>query len=340
MRGRVTRGGEPVAGTTLSIHPSLPGGRGLFSSRSAETGADGTFSVEGVAPGESTVVVDAPGERDGIRSRVTFETAIVVPADSDPVLEISVPTGGVEGRVRTSPANRPLFSAAIEVEPQSGDDHGRRGGSATTDRDGRFRLAGLPAGTYRVRARGTEEDGCAPGVASDVVVADGALTTVEFALQEEGRALVEVVDERGEPVREAWVTLRRAEEEERADPRGTPWVTDSGGLARMRRISPGTYYASAGELGGFVGFSDKGTVLPGRETRFRIRLVVGVEARVAVLDAGGQPVVEPRVSFLDGEKRRVGAYLQEEEGVPPERRRARARLVPGEYLLRVSAEGF
>jgi carboxypeptidase family protein len=340
VRGRVTRGGEPVGGADLAIRPSTAGGHSPFSHRSAETESDGTFVLERVVPGEAIVSVHAPGERDGSRSLVMFEKAVVVPADSEPFLEIPVPTGGVEGRVRTSPADRPLFNATIEVEPQSPDDLGRLGGSATTARDGRFRLAGLTAGTYRVRARGTEEDACAPAVTTDVVVADGALTAVDFALQEEGRALVEVVDERGEPVREAWVTLRRVEEEEREDPRGTPWVTDSAGLARMRPISPGTYYASAGELGGLVGFSDKDTVFPGRETRFRIRLVGGVEARVAVLDADGQPVAEPRVSFLDAEKRRVGAYLREEEGVPPERRRARARLAPGEYLLRVSADGY
>ncbi|MCI0587782.1 MAG: carboxypeptidase-like regulatory domain-containing protein [Planctomycetes bacterium] len=340
VRGRVTRSGEPVAGAVVWIGPFLAARRPSFPHKTAETGPDGTFVLEGVVPGESKVSVDAPSGPDGSRSLATFEVTVVVPADSETFLEISVPTGGIEGRVRASPADRPLFSAAVEVEPLSMEETGRCGGSARTDRDGRFRLPGLPAGTYRVRARAPEDDACAPAVATDVVVADGALTTVDFDLQEEGRALVEVVDERGEPVREAWVVLRRVEEEEQLDPRGTPWVTDSAGLARMRRISPGTYYASAGELGGLVGFSDKDSVLPGRETRFRIRLVGGVEARVAVLDPEGQAVAEARVSFLDAEKRRVGAYLRDEEGAPPERRAARARLAAGEYLLRVSAEGF
>ncbi len=338
VEGRVTRDGLPVAGAGIRLLRKAEGGGFLSFAAVGGTARDGTFAVERVPPGEIRVRVEVPAPTAEFTGRASFEVETAVPEAREHRIEVQVPTGGIAGIVRNAEAGKPIAWATIEAERVGEGESSSGNGTAAAAEDGRYRLLGLPAGSYRVTARGPEGERFAPR-SLGVEVVDGAVATVEFLLEEEEVVLIEVVDEGGRPVADRFVTLHRVAEAGE-EGRGQVWATDSTGVARPRAVEPGVYYAAAGDYGRGVGFSDVAEVRAGRETRFRVRLVGGVEARVRVIDGDGREVAGACVSFLDGEKRRVDAYLRKEEGVRSERRAACARLATGEYLLRVSAEGF
>jgi hypothetical protein len=93
-------------------------------------------------------------------------------------------TGSIRGRVLDAVTNEPLVGANVFVKETSF-------GSAT-DLEGRFTVRNVPAGTYRVQA---SVIGYSPELASDVVVAPGRETQVDFDLAPTAIDLDEVVVE-------------------------------------------------------------------------------------------------------------------------------------------------
>src|SRR5882724_8352313 len=83
-----------------------------------------------------------------------------------------VQNGSVSGRVTDAKTSAGIVGATIFID--------RTSLSATTDADGRYRIAEVPPGTYAVRARYI---GYAPGVVSVTVSADQE-ATADFALQQ------------------------------------------------------------------------------------------------------------------------------------------------------------
>jgi hypothetical protein len=339
LRGRVTRGGDPVAGARVSVSSEASEGKPGQPSKSAETGKDGAFEIERIRAGEAKVRVQAPCGEGWTFGQVSLEVEATIPEAPEHFLEIRLPSGGISGRVARLPEGTPIVSALVVVESVAASERGWDAGSAETNGEGRFRVIGLPSGAYRVTARPPYGEEYAPRTEERVEVVDGVVSPVDLALEEEGRALVEVVDERGDPVREAWVGLRTLAEGEGVGV-ATSWAADAAGIARVRRIAPGLYYAAADSHGTTVGFSEEAPVRSGQETRFRIRMVEGIEARVRVRDAEGRPVTEAGVDFLDEKGRRTRIWWQDPEGAKPGERAAVARLAPGDYRLRVSAGGF
>ena len=92
-----------------------------------------------------------------------------------------VQTGSIVGRVTDSAAATGITSATVQLD-------GTRYG-AVADQEGRYRIAGVPAGTYGIVAR---RIGYAPRQLSMTVTA-GQETTVDFALRASTRSLDEVI---------------------------------------------------------------------------------------------------------------------------------------------------
>lgn len=95
--------------------------------------------------------------------------------------ERAIVAGAILGRVTDAKTQTALTGATVVVE-------GTRQ-SATTGSDGRYRIAGVPAGTYTVRARYI---GYAPGTAS-VTVSANEEATADFSLEKSVQQLDEVV---------------------------------------------------------------------------------------------------------------------------------------------------
>lgn len=169
IRGRVTDPlGKPVAGALVSVTSSYAGGLG---SRTAGTGVDGTFTIDGLVGAPFRVEARAGGasaEARGVQAGAEVELVLAA-------------TGRLEGVVADD-AGRGLTDFVLTVTPTE-----LTGSEGIASRfrsrrilspDGGFAFDELPAGAYEVRAS-------APGHASareKATVRAGGTTTVRLAV--------------------------------------------------------------------------------------------------------------------------------------------------------------
>ncbi|MDQ2700619.1 MAG: carboxypeptidase-like regulatory domain-containing protein, partial [Actinomycetota bacterium] len=122
------------------------------------SGADGTFTITGVFPGEYAVHF-APAIfgcnsnfiSEYFNEQATYPGAdrIVVPAGGNrPGVDATLSAGGEISGAVTDDQNDPLPNICVNTYDSAGDP---RGGASYTDADGEFTVAGLTAGNYRVR---------------------------------------------------------------------------------------------------------------------------------------------------------------------------------------------
>lgn len=134
-----------------------------WTKRTIRTGPDGRFRIDGV--GRDRIValeVEGPGiARGGIRAmtRPSPASAGPRPGPTDPDFQprvhplhgatfdyVAVPSRPIEGVVRAKGTGRPIAGAQVSGYVPGGD------ARATTDREGRFRLEGLPkVASYRIQ---------------------------------------------------------------------------------------------------------------------------------------------------------------------------------------------
>ncbi len=157
-------------------------------------------------------------------------------------------TGVIAGKVVAADTGRPLKRARVVI---SG---GGRPHAASTDEQGRYRVAGLPAASYTVTAA---KSGFVDGAfgqrrslrtGSAVELADGQqATNVDVKLARGGVVTGRVLDEEGEPLARAAVTVLRQQYvrgEKQLTPAGTD-QTDDRGQYRIFGLPPADYYVSA-----------------------------------------------------------------------------------------------
>jgi protocatechuate 3,4-dioxygenase beta subunit len=168
-------------------------------------------------------------------------------------------TAAIEGRVLTADTGRPVKRARVTV---SGG--GRGGRTASTDDQGRYRIAELAAGSYTVAASRTgfvdavfgQRRPLQPG--TPLQITDGqAASNIDLRLTRGGVITGRIVDEDGEPLARALVTVQRYQYvrgERQLTPAGSD-QTDDRGQYRVFALPPGEYYvsASAGGLAQLMG---------------------------------------------------------------------------------------
>jgi protocatechuate 3,4-dioxygenase beta subunit len=132
-------------------------------------------------------------------------------------------TGAIRGRVVRADTGEPLRRVQIRIDEWSAKDQSGPA-STMTDAQGRYELTQLPAGTYLLKAArgGYVEMGYGQRRPFErgrpIEVAEGAvLEHIDFAMALGGVVTGRVVDEMGEPVAQASVSLWSA----RAGPRRT-----------------------------------------------------------------------------------------------------------------------
>jgi Carboxypeptidase regulatory-like domain len=187
VRGRVTRGGQPVAQATVVGRPVSP--RTPESSRmrafrramlgtgevKASTSATGEYELELAQPGAHIVQAQA----GAARSRAV---SVVLDWDRAELVDLVFGTAGLEGLVTAALSGQPVAGAAVSLRDRTGDadpalvdferaselDH-----SDTTDEDGRFAFEQLLPGAYAVRVEAT---GFVTATREVLLAADGVLS--------------------------------------------------------------------------------------------------------------------------------------------------------------------
>ncbi len=138
---------------------------------------------------------------------------------------------------------------------------------ATTDEEGNYRLARLPAGSFQIvpiaKALAVGPDAKTKQLGQSVNVAEGeSVTKVDFALVRGGVVTGRITDPEGNPVigERVSVVAKDAPDEGRGNPfmEGPRNKTDDRGIYRIYGLSPGNYKVSVGQAAGGGGVSVMG----------------------------------------------------------------------------------
>jgi hypothetical protein len=153
VTGTVADGnGQALSGATVSA-------AGL----STTTAADGTYALNNLPAGQTTIQASLTGFQSGSVT-VTVVAATTTPA---PAITLISSSGAISGSVKSS------MGAAI-----AGASVGYGGGTATTDSNGNYTLAGVPVGTVQLVASASGFQ----SVTQSVTVAGGTTSTANFTL--------------------------------------------------------------------------------------------------------------------------------------------------------------
>ena len=201
--------GAPKAGAAVSTNGA-----------STTTGADGTFSLTDVTPGEHVVTVSAAGF-------ATMTAAIVVAGGQTATLNFALsPPGTITGHVTDAAGGSPVAGAAITYQ----------GGEVTTAADGSYTISGIASGNQTITASATGYD----SLTKTAAVPANASVTVDFALTKTQTWIAGGVSDSVtlQPIQGATVSYS-----------GGSTTTDALGRYKLQNTPPGTYDVTASAPG-------------------------------------------------------------------------------------------
>ena len=297
LEGRITQGGEPLSGMVVSVvqqGEALPGA-GSAGTHSTVSKEDGSYVLAGLRQGPALVqVIDGDFALSGSGGSQSRE--VEIRADGPTHLDLSIPTGAVEGVV-VDVDGHPLSGIPVYAESQV------RGGSnayaafsqqrssfSQSGADGRFRLPRLADGSFRVAAGGRDLLGFqsskyALTARSDVLVKGGQTTSIgELRIARGGAVTGTVKNTRGMPLSGASVFLRRAEEQGEYLELFSTAVSDSSGKYRYEGVPSAAFDVVCRAQGHAVQVFPNVRVRADEDSRVDFELPSGT---LVFLDTGG-----------------------------------------------------
>ncbi|HEX5759169.1 MAG TPA: carboxypeptidase-like regulatory domain-containing protein, partial [Thermoanaerobaculia bacterium] len=318
LSGRVVRGDAPAPGAVVTAE-----GSDVADGGEAQTDRDGLFRITGLDAGSYEVAAQAGTAV--VHQKLTLE------ADREVVLELA--GAAVAGRVVDAADRAPLAGVAVRLE--SADEEPRslwwlNRTAVTTDGEGRFRLAEVAAGRWRLRF---ESDGYA-AAAREVTMREGVdVEEVEVALEGTSGLVVEVVGAAGGAP--SGVRLAVVDGAGKAILAG--WFeTGLEGRVRLKTVPAGSFEVLALAEGLAVGRA--AAVVPGAPVRLALPPAAAVELRVPAL-AGNPALVKVVARGADGAPLRFpgwGDRVDSEWNMTSGRRRLDG-LPPGAWTIEVRA---
>ncbi len=284
VRGTVTdRSGTPVRNAEVSV--VVQGYVDWRARRQTFTDASGTFSVGGLAPRAVDVVA---WHDSGASAIVSVDLAA---ARAQEVTLTLGPSGAITGTV-VDKSGQPIGDAQVIATPDWTDGTTDRAAwnvrgvqEAITNQGGAFRFAGLPEGSYWVRA-------ARPGASEAALWLSEGVTTkpstapIKIVVPAEGRAIGKIQLADGRPVTAFTIALDNT--------RAVPFVTKDGAFAV--RASAGTYDLTVAGPG-FVTSTKQVTIAEGKDTDAGTLTVnAGRSISGRVLDEHGVPVAKATVA--------------------------------------------
>jgi hypothetical protein len=320
VSGRATGpDGKPVAGAFVFLSElesvSLGGQSGLLSSgrlHDGRTDDDGSFSLEGVAPGPVRLNAQAPG-----RQKTTLEGLEVKPGQDLTGLQVVLAPGAtIEGRV-LSPDGGPVTGAEVVVVEPSPD-----GGPsfsplrARTDGDGQYRIDGIAPGPRVLEARA---EGYQRAV-RDVEVSPEA-RAVDFRLERGLEVSGRVVDAAGSPIPSAQLSLIAGDDFFQA----SRALSGPEGAFRFSGLKAGTYRLMA-RKDGYASDRRGETVMLAGSSVSGLEVKLSAGGTIAGRISGLEPSQLSRVRVWAGSELHLG-------NIDPEGGYRIANLPPGDWLV-------
>lgn len=281
ISGRVVdEEGQPVSKVDVATYASSvhKGQRGGIAS--TLTGAQGQFTLEGLAPGTCTLSI--MHSRKGLMRPEPLE----VRAGAEDVVVVLRRSACLHGTVRRADTGGPVPTFFVRWF------HGHVARSQEfSDSEGRFRIEDLKPGEYRLEA-GTSEGWVSPLLVPVRVVRGGEPTRLDLVLQPGGLLEGRVLAPDGSPLFGARVSVHR-----KHGPSGTVarTATDGAGRFSMKSLASGDYMVGACHQDWIESWSEA-TVGPGRGSKVEIRLLgEGGALQVTVKDRRGMPITSATV---------------------------------------------
>ena len=292
--------------------------------RYAQSRADGTFTLSGLAEGPYHVQANANYGGKNFRPAQSDNVAVGT-KDLRFTMEMGLSITGVIN----DPDGRPVSQLQIQAMPVDSQNGQVQGTGAMTDQDGRFTLAGLAAGDYRLEV--PQWGGPNQAWVLDAKMNYPAGTTDLRLTVTKGVTISGVlVDEGGAAVAQGWVS---AGTKKGGNPKYSQPKAD--GTWEIAGLESGERYTLTAQAQGRVNTTVEDVVAGSKDVR--IVLAKGLEASGRLVDAAGKGLGAVQISFThtDG-KHSQWAQTQ------PDGRFTVAGLVEGSYEAKawqVSADG-
>ena len=290
VKGVVRRGRSPVESRVFFVKTDAA--NAVQDLASTQTGPDGSFEVRLAGAGEYRGAVMPIGSKPGdVGTSVTFTVpdgkAVV---DQDLVLSEAEVTGQVTDLESGQPLKGArVIAAQLDAEGEI-DERTTATGTATTDEDGRFVVAGLEPGEWRLSV--LHEGHGSETIGPITIKPDAKLEGQNSGLRTARPMVFVVKDEQGQPVEGAMVL--RLDLGTAGAGIGMDLGSDVDGRAQVRHLADGTY--------------DLAVVASGYAVRVLPGVPVGEESpkEIPVTLQRGQPVT---VRVLDNTGKGVGGMM-------------------------------
>ena len=258
IAGRVE---PPTAGAKITVSPTASIGlANMFEAAKAalvhaDTDASGAFTLKNVPSGSFTIEAAA---KDG---RAGSAPVLVAAVDQNGLVVKLEPRASVSGRV-VDTSGKPAAGIKVDSDRLDDDDRmkfsfGGRRDNTTTAPDGSFKLVGLDAGKYRIKAIAdrddyfsVKKDKKSPAAIELDLAATTTKTGVTLTIEaRDGVIRGVVIGPDRKPAGDAWVTAHRARDTSDMPARfssrrwggSTPVLTNADGQFTVTKLERGTY---------------------------------------------------------------------------------------------------
>ncbi len=316
--------GQSTQAATLQIQPNNPGnvtgsvvdGNGAALSGatvsaaglSTASAADGSYALNNLPAGETTIQASLTGFQPGSTS-VTVMASATTPA---PAIMLISSSGAIAGSVKSS------TGAAI-----AGASVGFGGGTTTTDANGNYTLTGVPVGTVQLVASASGFQ----SVTQSVTVAGGKTSTANFALTavaSNGTVTGKITNaSSGAIVAGATVSWS-----------GGSITSDASGIYTLTNVPAGTQNITAVKTG-YLAHTLAASVVGGATTTLNIPIATAGKISVKVVTSSGAAVSGATITIKGGSISTTVSGVSSSTGI------FTTNWIPvGTYTVTVAKSGF
>lgn len=327
---RLGRGGATLSGRVLDAGGgTIPGARVravLLPERTAAASEVQVHAFEAEADSEGRYRLELPRARytviarfDGYASRRSY-----VVLDMDETRDFALqPAARLAGRVVTGDERRPVPGATVSLQPAAATNESERVEPVTSDEEGRFQIATVPAGSHWLIAR----KGALVGTSAHAlaVTAATAVDDIEIVVAPGLRLEGTITNHAGQPIARATVVVRAPRQTEHAR-------SDQAGRFTIDGLRPAEYWVEISAEGHLRLAED----LPVAASLARTFVLdEALTVRGVVLTAAGAPAAGAQIEASV----RGPGVAYEETTADGEGRFVLRRLGPGELILRANLGG-